>query len=461
VSGALVTKGDGTLKTGPDGTLLIKNLAPAKYTIQIVPPAGSNWHQTSTIEGTKGIDAWVKANEPSFFQEFGPPGHHVFIGFVQDFKDTSVLNGSASISGTVVNLHNSRPPDYAFYNGHPIPNCRVGLNELPAVGGRGLYAGPCNADSSFTISNVPDGTYQLVVWDDYLDVIFATLNVTVANGQAVDLQEVPVFLWFSRLESVVFYDANQNGYRDPSEVGMPDQVVNLRFRDGSIYQSFPTDMAGYVPFDEVFPFFNWLVAEVDFARFKATGATIAVDAGGPIDPNQYWSYGGKLNPQLQFCTQDDVDKGVNGCSAAGDMLMNPGGDNLARTETGQVLLEGLQGFLGQTSVIEWARSTTRPARTAASPASCSTRRPVPRTTRATLRRSSGSLAFHGCRSTCTAMPPGRSGCPTRPSTTSMATGRSTSPTSTTGRSATSRPRPTATSTTTATACSTWGTPSRS
>ena len=41
-----------------------------------------------------------------------------------------------------------------------------------------------------------------------------------------------------------------------------------------------------MPFDEVFPFFNWLVAEVDFARFKATGATIIVDAGGQVLPTR-------------------------------------------------------------------------------------------------------------------------------------------------------------------------------
>jgi hypothetical protein len=353
-AGNVVAIGDGTLKTGPDGTLLIKNLAPGKYGIQIEPPAGSNWHQTSTIEGSKTVDAWVKANEPSYFQEFGPPGHHVFIGFVQDFKDTTVLNGTASITGTVVNLHNSRPPDYTFRSGHPIPNCRVGLNELPAAGGRGLYAGPCNPDSSFAITNVPPGDYQLVIWDDYLDVIFATLNVTV-GATDVALQDVPVFFWFSRLESVVFNDINQNGYRDAGETGIPEQAVNLRFRDGSIYQSFPTDTIGYVPFDEVFPFFNWLIAEVDFTRFKATGATIAVDGGGLIDPNEYWSYGGKLNPQPQFCTADDVANSVPGCAAVGDPLLNPGGNNLARTETGQVLLEAFQGFLGQTSVIEWGK----------------------------------------------------------------------------------------------------------
>ena len=58
------------------------------------PARHAGWHQTSTIEGTKGIDAWVKANEPPFFQEFGPAGHHVDIGFVRDIKDTTVLNGT-------------------------------------------------------------------------------------------------------------------------------------------------------------------------------------------------------------------------------------------------------------------------------------------------------------------------------------------------------------------------------
>ena len=334
-AGNVLVRGDSTLKTGADGTLLIKNLAPGKYGIQMVPPAGSNWHQTSTIEGTKTIDAWVKANEPSFFQEFGPPGHHVFIGFVQDFTNASVLNGGATITGDVVNIHNSRPPDYAFYNGHAIPNCRVGLNELPAVGGRGLHAGPCNADSSFAIPNVPPGDYQLVVWDEYLDIIFATLNVRVDPGMTeLALQEVPVFYWFSRIESEVFYDGDQNGIRGADEMGIPEQAVNLRFRDGSIYQSFPTDLDGYVPFDEVFPFFNWLIAEVDFTRFKATGVTITVDGGGPIDENDPWSYGGKLSPQPQ----------------------SENGGLPYRTETGPVLTQAFQGFLGQSSVLQWGKA---------------------------------------------------------------------------------------------------------
>ncbi len=95
------------LITGPDGRLTIRNLAPGKYGIQAVPPAGATgWQQTSTIEGTKIIDAWVKANEPPFFAEFGPPGFHAFIGFVKAFDEIPApAAASATLEGTIVNNH--------------------------------------------------------------------------------------------------------------------------------------------------------------------------------------------------------------------------------------------------------------------------------------------------------------------------------------------------------------------
>ena len=81
--------------------------------IEAIPPDAS-WHQTSTIEGTKGIDAWVKANEPAFFQEFGPPA--TMWTSVSSGTSTirRVLNGTATITGRVVNQHMSRPPNFTF-----------------------------------------------------------------------------------------------------------------------------------------------------------------------------------------------------------------------------------------------------------------------------------------------------------------------------------------------------------
>lgn len=357
--GSVAMMGDGTVKTDASGEAVIKNLAPGKYGIQAVPPdavkdpvtgkwVSASWTQTATIEGTKVIDAWVKANEPPYFQEFGPPGWHVFVGFVhagrsKPYVDATVLTGGSTITGQVVNLHLSRPPDYAFYEGAPLEHTTawVGLNQGAAGAGRGVYAARANSDGTFAIPNVPPDDYQLVVWDDALDVIFAFYTVTVPpGGGEVSLATIPVFQWFTRLENYVFNDLNENGIRDSGEMGISEQAVNIRWRDGTMYQSAPTDGEGFVPFDQIFPFFAWQVAEVDFAKpMKATGVTITVDDGGPIPFGSPSSWGGQLNPQ---------DQTFPGCPEGGCTTVN-------RTETGPVLTQAFQGFIGQTSVLEWGK----------------------------------------------------------------------------------------------------------
>jgi hypothetical protein len=360
LDGTVAMMGSGIIHPDVNGVALIKNLVPGKYGIQVVPREGLDWHQTSTIEGTRTIDAWVKANEPSYFVELGPPGHHVDIGFVHTINNTQVLTGQSEITGTVVNLHTSRPPDFSFYDGEPRPNCWIGLNDLAVGEGRGIYTAPCNADSSFSIPNVPPGNYQLVVWDEFLDNIIALHGVTVPpGGGEVPLLNVAVFNWFHRQVHRIFYDHNQNGFRDcatpacngfDDDVAMSDQTVNLRFRDGTLYQSFPTVLSGVAPFDEVFPFFHWLIAEVDYLRFKATGVTTIVDAGGPVSPDTGWDYPSRnvLTPQPQL-------------DAGGNSIINQNtGNNLSRTETGPILTKAFQGFLGQTNVFEWGKAAYGP-----------------------------------------------------------------------------------------------------
>ena len=345
--GTVVKMGDGVITTDANGLALIQNLSPGKYGVSVVPPAGQGWMQTSTIEGTKINDAWVKAGEPPFFVEFGPPGYHAFFGFVRPMKDPTFFTGTAQITGRVVNLHNARPPQFQFSPGHPIPSALIALNSGPAGTGRGVYVAPANEDSTFTISNVPVGTYELAIWDENLDLIWSARNVTITTaGEVLALGDVPVFNWFARLESYVFEDLDQDGFRDANEKGIPEQAVNIRFRDGSMYQSAPTDLEGYVPFDEVFPFFNWLVAEVDYTRLKATGATVIVDAGGPVLPDMGWEYPsrGVLTPQPQL--NPDGSPAIN---------INTG-NNLSRTETGPVLLEAFQAFMGTTNIIEWGKA---------------------------------------------------------------------------------------------------------
>jgi len=252
-NGDVLVLGDGTLHPDENGYLLVKNLAPGKYgVIATVPPATPAWQQTSTIEGTVVIDAWVKAKEPPFFVEFGLPGPHVFMGFIQPFNDLTA--GVATISGTVTDMHMSRSPNFAFYSGRPFPGCWVALNEGGAVPGRALFTQPCDADSRFSIPNVPAGNYEIRIFDTNLDAVIASQPVTVDAGgncpgatTGCEFGEIPIFNWFSRLNTAIFNDLDQDGFWDADEgpVGPEAGPVSIRWRDGTIYQSFGTDTEGF------------------------------------------------------------------------------------------------------------------------------------------------------------------------------------------------------------------------
>ena len=387
--------GDGSIYTDANGKALIKYLPMGKYGVQCIPPTGSTWmggqptanivdawHQTATIEGTLTVDAWVKANEPRIFMEgFGPGFYHVFFGFVDPGKMPSSIPGSGVAIGqptaagnvTLTGFnrfnHFGRPPNnQQFVVGPAVSEAWVGLNEFNAAGvaGRGLYITRCDPSTgAFSISNVPPGRYQLVTWDTPLDALFGfnTITVQAPDGDAVqELGNVLSFRWFGSMEGSVFYDENENGLRDQNEEGIPQQVVNLRWRDGTVYQSTLTDLAGEYALTEIFPFFKWLVAEVDFARFKATGMTTVVDEGGGIDSDfnpltppilpldNGWNMpsGGVRNPQPQFVLNAD------GTQTA-TPINNITGNHLSRTEVGPVLTQGVQIFLNQNNLIDWGK----------------------------------------------------------------------------------------------------------
>ncbi len=377
----VLTRGSGAVYTDANGKALIKNLAMGKYGVQVIPPHGSDWtgghgsspkvggawSQTSTIEGTPTVDAWVKANEPRVFTEgFGPGTYHTFFGFVDPTK-LAGLPATArpiTVTGTLRYNHFTRPPQGAQTSvGPAVTEAWVGLNALNPLGaaGPGLYAAPCDPDTgSFSIGNVPPGTYQLVSWDKPLDALFGIRTITVPNQPAnttYSLGNVLSFRWFGTYEGSVFYDHDADGFRDPNDQGMAQQTLNLRWRDGTVYMSTLTDSLGEFAMSEVFPFFKWLVAEVDFARFKPTGMTAVVDEGGDIPPENGWTMPseGVRNPQPQYQTNPD---GTINLAAP---ILNPNtGNNLSRTElstdpAAPLLLEAVHLFLNQNSRIDWGK----------------------------------------------------------------------------------------------------------
>lgn len=352
VTGDVLQEGTGVIMTDANGEAHIKYLPAGKWSVQAIPPnmpPGQEWHQTSTLEGKKDIEAFTKANEPPVFVEFGPPGYHVFIGFVQQFSNLRPGPNTVTLTGRITNNHTTRPPQYSFYSGAPIKRAWVALNDLAGgAAGEGIYAAPCDpVTGAFSIPNVPKGSsYQIVSWDDNLDDVFAFYDASVpvnAPDGTYDLGDIPVFSWFSRLVVDFFYDTNGNGIRDPGEPGIKDQNLNIRWRSGAIYDSAVTDDTGRVEFKEVFPFFNWLVTEFDFSRWGSTGLTVHVDNGGPINPSDPATMGGNLNPQLQ------------------PSITPPLTNNKARFEAvssidgSLVATQAFQVFAGQTVHMEYAK----------------------------------------------------------------------------------------------------------
>lgn len=326
------TLGTGVVSTDANGEAIIRFLFPGKYGIQITPPTTgpySDMVQTSTIEGTPGIDNWVMGGEPPYMREFGTTSWHTFIGFVHPML---APGGPGTITGRYTAVHETAPPyQNTIVSGPAVPHGWVGLSDLGRTNEQAIYAQPTNPDGTFTISGVPPGNYLLTVWDTPdLNYIIDYRNVTVPPaGGTIDLGDVAAFAWFGHLDGSVFYDANQNGIRDVGEQGLGRVVVNLRAPEGNIITPNITSPDGSYSFDQVFPFFHWIIAEVDNARWKPTGATIVCDAGGgPLPDPGYLQV-----PQVQ-----------------------PGGAT-SRTETGpgKGLTEGMLLYADQTHTIDWGK----------------------------------------------------------------------------------------------------------
>src|SRR3974377_2185519 len=77
---------DGQTLSPLAGQAVIANLMPEKFSVQAYPGAdriarGEEWLQTNTLDWQHPPDSFIRIGEPSYFQEYGPAGYHVSIGF--------------------------------------------------------------------------------------------------------------------------------------------------------------------------------------------------------------------------------------------------------------------------------------------------------------------------------------------------------------------------------------------
>ncbi len=375
------------------GHALVKNIMPGRFDVLMHPNAqrdgdGETWYQVSTLEGTPANDAFARAGEPAYFQEFGPPGYHAFVGWMNPDRiqtmNTLMGNGN-TITGRVTNLHMSRPAQIFNYDSatrDPLKNsvCFVGLNT---GGGNGASAGfaKCDDQGNFTLTNVPYGSHQVVVWDQWLDQIIAYFNVNIPASTApvtVSMGDMPVFSWFTLVQENAFV-YNDDACARTAITGAKDQAslqtalnacpqtplaqipITVRFRDGSISNKLLTDTNGNATFNELFPLFNWYVVEVDQTRYAPLTAHVVVDGGGKPDCTTQALTGNGTTTPVTYSSSLTA-----GCTSPGGLAPGaitstyPDGTSTEHTYTAGELYFGLQGFISETQRIDWGKTVLPP-----------------------------------------------------------------------------------------------------
>ena len=286
----------GIILTDANGDAVIENLAPGKYEVQAIPPDGTDWIQTTTIEGTHIIDAWIEEGNDGYSPREGFKAPLVWIGFVQPMEFP--LPGPGETTGTITTQVKTTiefvPPTKPLTLGDPVNRPWVALTDVGRTD-KQVYTGRGDSSGNVSIPNVPAGVYQMAVWDEPLDYIisFRTVqipdpvtgswNVVVTDDPARYPGQIGIPRWYGWILGTVFCDGNGNGIFEPGlgEEGIPNVAVGTRFKDGSIQYSAVTDMMGNYSLDEVFELERFNVSEVGFTRFGRTTATATPDYQNP------------------------------------------------------------------------------------------------------------------------------------------------------------------------------------
>ena len=211
-----------------DGLLTIPHLGSNRYALSVTPPDGQTWIQTSTLEGNHDWDSWIMEGSTGYDTEFavaGEPLPQPIFGFAP--PRNNMAPGSGSIKGVVVGIQTYTPPkggSFDFWGGntgtkidHPIKRPWLSLADLEA-GDEAVYIGHGNANGSFNIPGVPDGNYLLSWWDEPQNYNLNQIQVTVENGETVNMANLPLNGWWTEYDGYVFKDKNRNGIKDDGEL---------------------------------------------------------------------------------------------------------------------------------------------------------------------------------------------------------------------------------------------------
>jgi uncharacterized protein (DUF779 family) len=307
------------LKSDANGDIVVPNLGPLRYDIVVVPPDGTDWVETTTLEGSPSWDTWLQEGGTGLDNEFvvaGEPFPWTIFGFVRPTDELVDRGVTGGVKGTLVKASIYLPQQGALpyygdmwngFNGSRVTdtvgNGWVALSDLQG-GDTAVYISKANADGTYQIDNVPDGNYLFTWWDETLHYRLDWMQVTVTNGEMYDMGTPFLTGWFTPISGYVFNDLNQNGKRDPGEPGVANYLVVIRDRDNSEIDRMSiaatTDANGFYELEKGYPMNSWMVLEAYNDRFYTTGITYQVE--NQVDPNTG-------QPQKTTIVGDGVDVG--------------------------------------------------------------------------------------------------------------------------------------------------------
>ena len=372
ITGMIVTcpkyESDGITLSPLAGQAVVANLMPGRFSVQAIPGAdriarGENWLQTNTLDGQKAHDSFLRIGEPAYFQEFGPAGYHVNIGFANpgiiNGRKAGVCNGSDvnitnlagcpnTITGKITTERMSRTPDERLYSSgshdsFAFSQCYISVGDPDGEDFAFTY---CNADGTFTVAGLPPGNWRVTVFDEWNDMIVDGLSTPVGladptklatgakqpcpgpttTSTLCDMGDIASSQWQANVYTRTFIDDNKNGVYDTlpaAETGIPFLSVAVRYRDGSLANGLVTDLNGVANFNETFPLFNWYVVETDVTRYKTTGIHTVYDAGGPADNSLLSCYSpSTLKPGATVPTNSGAGYPNCGTTAIGSNMAN-------------------------------------------------------------------------------------------------------------------------------------------
>ncbi len=388
---------------------------PDKFSVQAYPGAdriarGEQWVQTNTLDGQHPHDSFIRIGEPNYFQEYGPAGFHVAIGFANPAiinaraKDVCAGTGTPGAVGPCTNTIDgqvnmqrlSRIPDERLYpsGSHDAlawTQCWVSLGDPD---GQDFMFSFCDANGNFKFSNVPGGNWRLTIGDQWNDQIIDGLSTPANVGcvpaagastctggiSLLHMGNVGIQQWQSNVYTTTFIDDNKNGIRDAGEIGIPLVYTMVHYRDGHNANVLATDFNGVANFNEEFPLFNWYTVEADSGRYKTTGIHTVYDAGGPADGSPSCTAPGVRGcgsstaynfvtntyeavplpadlsvPGAVYCAKADCTTEA-GSFAAGTAIPSSSTASTGRIDPPWVTTEGWAGLTGQGNYIEFGKA---------------------------------------------------------------------------------------------------------